>query len=82
MLVKCKIKTTLEFPIEFIFSTETLEVIEKNMSMKEIYMNFANGNFQFVFETQEICDEVYNAFAELFSSGCTVISDNISLLTL
>jgi hypothetical protein len=82
MFVKCKIKTTLELPIEFIFNIEKMVVIEKAIDMKQISLNFVNGNINLDFSTYEICAEIFEAFTELLATEESILSDNITLLIL
>jgi len=82
MFVKCKIKTILAKPVEFLMNVETIVTLEKLVDEHKLNLHLNTGDFEFWFDSEEIKDEVYNAFTELLATKQTVISDNISLLTL
>lgn len=82
MFVKCKVKTILEKPVEFLLNVESIVTMEKLVDENKLNLHLNTGDFDFWFDTEEIKDEVYGAFVELLATGESVISDNISLLTL
>lgn len=82
MFVKCKVKTILEKPVEFLLNVESIATMGKLVDENKLNLHLNTGDFEFWFDSEEIKDEVYNAFTEFLATKQTVISDNISLLTL
>ena len=82
MFVKCKVKTVLAVPVEFLLNRETIVTMEKIVGENRLNFHIVNGSYDFLFDSEEIKNEVYEAFVELLATGESVISDNISLLTL
>lgn len=82
MFVKCKVKTVLAVPIEFLLNRETIVTMEKVVGENRLNLHMVNGSYDFLFDSEEIKNEVYEAFVELLATGLAVISDNVSLLIL
>lgn len=82
MFVKCEIKTILEKPLMFIFNMDSFVLLEKNRDEPKINFHLSNGAFEFIFESEEIMDEVYRAFIAVLKDEDSIYSSNISLLIL
>lgn len=82
MFVKCKVKTILEKPVEFILNLDSIVTMEKIVDENKLNLHMTTGDYDFWFDSEEIKNEVYEAFVELLATRETVLSDNLSLLIL
>ncbi len=82
MFVKCKIKTFLEVPVEFILNVESIVTIQKIADENKVNLHMNAGDYEFLLENEDVKNEVYEAFVELLATKLPVVSDNVSFLIL